>query len=62
MTLTIGAWIIPTFITVLSFVVAVFLFPKRQSDYDFGSGFIALLLLAAAAIVSLIAWFVWALI
>lgn len=61
MTVTVGAWIIPLFITIGSFVLAGTSVPKRSGDYDFGSGLVGLIYLAGAAIVSLISWLIWAL-
>ena len=61
MTLTIGAWIVPAFITLAAFTLAIKKAPSKGGDYDFASGFIALLFVAIAAVVSLIAWLVWAL-
>ena len=60
MTLTVGAWVIPLFITLAAFGVAIGGWPKSRGDYDlsplFGCGF-----LLGAAVVSLTSWLVWSL-
>tara|TARA_B100001057_G_C22233032_1_gene712751 strand:- start:102 stop:290 length:189 start_codon:yes stop_codon:yes gene_type:complete len=61
MTLTIGAWIVPAFITLIAYGCAIGGTPERSGGYfDFG-GIVVVFYLAAATIVSLIAWLVWAL-
>ena len=60
MTLTIGWWALPTFITIAAIYVALREWPEQRGDYDF-SPIIGIFFLAAALIVSLIAWLIWAL-
>lgn len=60
MTITIGYWIIPLLITIISFILA--LWPQSNSGNDYGaSGVISLLFLSGAVILSLVSWLIWAL-
>lgn len=67
LSLTIGWWIVPVVITLVSYLVAYLATPSRTCSYDwygFGTlfdGIIILFGLLAATIVSLVAWLVWAL-
>lgn len=61
MTITIGAWIIPTFITIIAHLCAFGSAPKGRAGYFDFSGLVLLFYLAVAVIVSLIAWLAWAL-
>jgi uncharacterized membrane protein len=61
MTVTIGWWAVPAFITIAAIYVAIREAPT-SSGRDYGaSAFIALAMLMAALIVSLVAWLIWAL-
>lgn len=61
MTITIGAWVFPALITALAILAAFGAWPEGRGDYDFSPLF-GCFYLAAAVIVSLVAWLVWALI
>lgn len=67
LSLTLGWWIVPVVITLVSYLVAYLATPSRTNSYDwygFGTlfdGIIILFGLLAATIVSLVAWLVWAL-
>ncbi len=60
MILTIGSWVLPAFITIAAIYVALREWPEQRGDYDF-SPILGIFYLAAALIVSLIAWLIWAL-
>ena len=60
MTLTIGWWVAPAFITLAAVYVALRESPEQRGDYDF-SPIVGCLYLAAALIVSLVSWLIWAL-
>lgn len=59
MSIAIGWWVVPTFITIAAIYIALREWPEQRGDYDF-SPLIGLFYLAAALIVSLVAWLVWA--
>ena len=60
MTLTIGWWAVPAFITFFSCYLAI---AKAPDSGSFGlGGLLALLMLGGALILSLIAWLIWALV
>ncbi len=62
MTVTIGWWALPAFVTVASIYFALRESPEpRGKDYGAGA-VIGALFLAGALIVSLVAWLIWALI
>ena len=61
MSISFGYWVIPAFFTLAAFYVAFREAPGQRGDYDFASPIIGLLFLAAALIVSLVAWLIWAL-
>lgn len=67
LSLTIGWWIVPVLVTLVSYLVVVLTTRPQTSSYDwygFGTlfdGIIILLGLLAATIVSLVAWLIWAL-
>lgn len=60
MTLVIDGWIIPTIITICSFIAAWAFTPSGGGDYDF-SPLLGCVLLPLAGCVSLLAWLIWAL-
>ena len=60
MTLTIGWWAVPAFISIAALYIALREFPEQRGDYDF-SPIMGVFYLAVALIVSLIAWLIWAL-
>lgn len=63
MTITVGIWIVPAMVTIIAFVVASYSTPESQGDYGgIGAAFVGLVYLAGAAIVSLLAWLLWALV
>jgi hypothetical protein len=62
MSVTIPAWAIPAFVTLIAFCVAIWAVPEQRGDYDFSAAIFAPLLLALALIVSLVAWLCWALV
>lgn len=59
MSIAIGWWVMPTFITIAAIYIALREWPEQRGDYDF-SPLIGLFYLAAALILSLVAWLVWA--
>lgn len=60
MSITIGWWAIPAFVTIAAVYIALREAPTSSgSDYG-ASAFIAVVMMMAALIVSLIAWLVWA--
>lgn len=61
MEITIQSWGIPAIVTGLAFLIAASSVPESRGDYDFGPSILAVMYLAAAVIVSLIAWLIWAL-
>jgi len=54
MSITLGLWVLPLFVTVLVFVVAGIM--SRGDTY----GVLALFVHGAATIVALLSWFIWA--
>ncbi len=61
MSITVGWWGIPAAITAAAPTWAFMGDYAPRGDYDFGTPIIGLLKLAAAVIVSLLAWLVWSL-
>ena len=62
MTLTIGWWAVPAFITIAALYMALREQPAPTGrDYGAG-GVIGLMFVMAALVVSLIAWLIWALV
>ncbi len=61
MTITFGWWLIPLALTLLFFSIAICKFERGRGDYSFPEVWNGILLLIAA-IPSLIAWLLWALI
>jgi hypothetical protein len=62
MTITVGIWIVPLAVTIIAFCVASYSTPESSGDYGgIGAGLVGVIYLAGALIVSLVAWFVWAL-
>jgi ABC-type nickel/cobalt efflux system permease component RcnA len=59
---TIGIWIIPVFITVVAFWYAIACQEHIGHWADAGSAILNIVRLCLAAIVSLIAWLLWAII
>jgi len=63
MTITIGTWIIPLVVTIISLGVASYSTPEGRGDYgSIGAGFVGVIYLAAALILSLVSWLIWALV
>jgi hypothetical protein len=63
-TVTAGWWILPLAVTAISFSLAVFVSREDGSHGDYSAiagAFVSLVLFGAAAIVSLVAWLIWAL-
>lgn len=62
-TIHLGWWLAPAVVTAVAFVAAFVFIPKPQGGLfpDFGAAFICLMNLALAAIGSLLAWLIWAL-
>lgn len=65
MTLTIGFgwWLLPTAVTIIAVVVALYMSREDGSHGDYasiGNAFVALVIYCVAIIVSLIAWLIWA--
>lgn len=58
-TVSLGWWIAPTIVTIAAFLVAFQHFEDSNSAYGMGAMLDAMLLMGAA-IVSLIAWLIWA--
>lgn len=64
MSITIGSWVIPAFITMIGMLLPFVVTPKPQhGGYlpDIGPAIIFVLVMAAGIIVGLAAWLVWAL-
>lgn len=61
MTIHIGWWIIPLLITVSAFIAAIIPVGNEGGYSGIGSGMVGCFFLALAAVVSLVAWLVWAL-
>jgi hypothetical protein len=63
MTITVGIWILPLIVTIIAFLVAYYSTPESHGDYGgIGAGFVGVIYLAGAAVVSLLAWLLWALV
>jgi hypothetical protein len=65
MTLTLGFgwWLLPTAVTIISFVVALYKGQDEESHGDYasiGNAMVAIVVYGAAIIVSLLAWLIWA--
>jgi len=61
MTITVGIWVVPLMVTIISLSMAVYSVPEGRGDYgNIGAGLVGVIYLAGAAIVSLIAWLIWA--
>ncbi|TIW11279.1 MAG: hypothetical protein E5V66_14030 [Mesorhizobium sp.] len=62
--IALGWWLAPAFITVVAFMAARLLGPRMRSNGGIGEvvvGLMELLCYGAAAVVSLLAWLIWAL-
>lgn len=60
MTIAFALWLLPVIATVLVWVGLVLCpVPPSRGDYDFGPGFVALALLVAAVVATLIIWLTW---
>lgn len=62
--ISLGWWLVPAFVTVAAFVAVRMLGPRMSSRGGVGDvviGLMELLCYCAAAVVSLVAWLVWAL-
>ncbi len=63
MTITIGIWVLPLIVTIVAFLVANYSIPESHGDYGgIGAGLVGVIYLAGAAVVSLLAWLLWALV
>lgn len=61
MSVTLGLWILPFFVSLAACVWVALGDYQPRGDYDFGTPILGLLKMSAALIASLVAWLIWAL-
>ena len=61
MTLTIGWWVVPLFLTIIAFVIPIIRDMKRTDHHDMFSGLPLVIEEVGAIIFSLVVWLIWAL-